>query len=212
MTTRHAPFAAFAITLLATPLAALPQNLKPGKDVLQAATLALPIDPAAQLQRRFEGGYADIAGHAEILRDLGLTPGQVRERWPLYTVDRLSDHRGSLAVFSANLVDRRGVHSLQTDDVPKGSTRNMPEVQLSFDTERGVRYLLDVVVYSGGQAFALVVGDTRTDGVPVFGHLLVIAPGTGHREKVRALPLGDAEFAARQFTLNFVSVTPIREK
>lgn len=76
------------------------------------------------------------------------------------------------------------------------------EVQVSFRTARGVRYLVDFVMDSAPQECAVVGGETRATQTPASGHLALIVEGTGREQKVRVLPLGDSQFSARRFTLS----------
>jgi hypothetical protein len=78
-----------------------------------------------------------------------------------------------------------------------------------LDTTNGARYLVDFMLDSADQQFAVVSGDTRTTQAPNSGHLALIVTGTGKEHKVRLLPLGDASYKARRFTLFGVTVTPI---
>jgi hypothetical protein len=82
-------------------------------------------------------------------------------------------------------------------------------VQLTLATTKGARYLVDFVLDSDAQQFAVVSGDTRTTQAPELGHLALVVSGTGKPHKVRVLPLGDATYKSRRFTLFRVTVTPI---
>ena len=62
---------------------------------------------------------------------------------------------------------------------------------------------------SAPQEFAVVSGDVRTTQTPEAGHLTLVVSGTGREHKVRVLPLGDAQYKARRFTLFNVTVTPL---
>jgi hypothetical protein len=144
------------------------------------------------------------------LEPLGLTAEQLATaRAVTYSAAHLEDASGALAVFYASVVKDRDRWVFWGEDLSKDTTRAGSEVQVTFATQSGTRYLVDFVLDSAEQQFAVVAGDTRTTQAPVSGHLALIVTGTGRAEKVRLLPLGDASFKSRRFTLFEVTVTPI---
>lgn len=195
-------------TLLCVPLAVAAQNnpVRLTDEVLEAAMLDVPLDPATRIDAA--SPPRDVGRRT--LEPLGLTAEQLATaRTARYSAARLEDAAGSLAVFYASVVKDRDRWVFWSEDFPRDATRVGSEVQLTFDTERGARYLVDFVLDSADQEFALVVGATRTTQVPEFGHLASVVTGTGREVKVRLLPLGDATFKSRRFTLYEVTVTPI---
>jgi hypothetical protein len=96
-----------------------------------------------------------------------------------------------------------------SEALSKETSREGSEVQLTLATTNGVRYLVDFAIDSDAQQFAVVSGDVRTTQAPQLGHLALIVTGTGKDHKVRLLPLGDANYKSRRFTLFRVTVTPI---
>jgi hypothetical protein len=112
-------------------------------------------------------------------------------------------------VFYASVVKDRDGWVFWGEDLPQETTRAGSEVQLTLETQNGARYLVDFVIDSAEQQFAVVSGDTRTTQAPELGHLALIVTGTGKAHKLRLLPLGDASFKSRRFTLFGVTVTPI---
>jgi hypothetical protein len=141
---------------------------------------------------------------------LGLREEQLAAaRAATYSPTRLEDATGRLAVYYSSLVKQGDRWVFWSEDLPRATARQAGEVQLSFDTARGVRYLVDFVMDSAAQEFAVVAGETRTTQTPASGHLALIVEGTGREQKVRALPLGDSQFSARRFTLFHVTVTPL---
>ena len=97
-----------------------------------------------------------------------------------------------------------------SEDLPKGTVRTAGEAQVSLATTQGARYLVDFVMDSAAQEFAVVSGDTRTTQTPIAGHLVLVVTGSGKQHKVRVVPLGDSQYQARSFTLFEVNVTPLR--
>jgi hypothetical protein len=196
------------VTLLLLPFAVSAQSnpVRLTTDVLEAATLDVPIDPAT----RVDPASLPRPIGRRTLEPLGLTAERlVTARAARYSAARLEDAAGSLAVFHASVVKNRDRWVFWSEDLPQEATRAGSEVQLTFDTENGARYLVDFVLDSAEQQFALVVGDTRTTQAPEFGHLALVVTGTGRDVKLRLLPLGDASFKSRRFTLFEVAVTPI---
>ena len=59
-----------------------------------------------------------------------------------------------------------------SEDLPTETTRAGSEVQLTLDLAKGTRYLVDFVLDSAEQQFAVVVGDMRTTQAPALGTLL----------------------------------------
>jgi hypothetical protein len=144
------------------------------------------------------------------LEPLGLEDEQLETPLALsYSATHLEDEAGALAVFYASVVKDEDHWVFWSEALPKETTREGSEVQLTLATTNGVRYLVDFVLDSDEQQFAVVSGDVRTNLAPSFGHLALIVTGTGKQHKVRLLPLGDASYKSRRFTLFRVTVTPI---
>lgn len=195
-------------TLLLSSLAASAQSNPVGltRDVLEAATLDVPIDPATRVDPASLPG--DLGRRA--LASLGLTAEQLAtERTATYSATKLDDELGSLTVFYASVVRDRERRVFWSEDLPRDAERASSEVQLTFDTQSGARYLVDFVLDSAEQEFAVVVGNTRTTQAPERGHVALVVTGTGREVKLRLLPLGDASFKNRRFTLFEVSITPL---
>ena len=112
-------------------------------------------------------------------------------------------------MFVASVVRDDGRWVFWSEAQSKDTTRQGSEVQLTIPTTNGVRYLVDFVLDSDEQQFAVVSGDARTTQAPALGHLALVVTGTGKQHKVRLLPLGDANYKSRRFTLFRVTVTPI---
>jgi hypothetical protein len=190
------------------PFAASGQNnpVRLTTEVLEAATLDLPIDPAT----RVDAASPPRNAGRRTLAPLGLTAEQLAAApTTTYSAARLGDAAGSLAVFYASVVKDRDAWTFWSEDQPRDSTRPSTEVQLTFDTENGARYLVDFLLDSAEQEFAVVVGTARTTLVPELGHLATVVTGTGREVKVRLVPLGDSTFKSRRFTLFEVQVTRI---
>jgi hypothetical protein len=190
------------------PLAAAAQNnpVRLTPEVLEAATLDLPIDPAT----RVDAASRPRDAGRRTLEPLGLTAEQLAgSATTTYSAARLGDAAGSLAVFYASVVKDRDAWVFSSEDQPRDGTRPSTEVQVTFDTDNGARYLVDFVLDSAEQEFALVVDATRTTRAPELGHLAAVVTGTGRDVKVRLVPLGDSSFKSRRFTLFEVKVTPI---
>ena len=176
-------------------------------DVLEASALGVPIDPATRVDPA--SMPRDIGRRT--LEPLGLTADQLAtERTVTYSVEHLEDATGTLEVYYASVVRDEGRWVFWSEDLPKETTRAGSEMQLTLDTQNGVRYLVDFVVDSAAQQFAVVSGETRTTSAAELGHIALVVNGTGREHKVRVLPLGDASFKSRRFTLFRVTVTPIR--
>ena len=188
-------------------LAALAQNpVRLTDDVFEANALGVPIDPATRIDPA--SMPRDIGRRT--LEPLGLTDKQLET--PLatsYSATHLADDAGALEVFYASVVRDDGRWVFWSEALPKDSTRQSSEVQLTLATTNGVRYLVDFVLDSDEQQFAVVSGDARTTQAPQLGHLALVVTGTGKEHKVRLLPLGDASYKSRRFTLFRVIVTPI---
>jgi hypothetical protein len=188
-------------------LSAFAQNpVRPSSEFFEANALGVPIDPVTRIdpaQRPRDIGR-------RVLEPLGLTTEQLAAaRAVTYSIQRLEDETGTLQVFYASVVKDEDRWVFWSEDLPKNDTRPGSEVQLTLDTTNGARYLVDFMLDSADQQFAVVSGDTRTTQAPNSGHLALIVTGTGKEHKVRLLPLGDASFKARRFTLFGVTVTPI---
>jgi hypothetical protein len=176
------------------------------RDVTSAAVTGVQIDPATQVDPARQPG--DLGRRS--LEPLGLTSEQLnRERAAVYSADRLGDDAGELAVFGASVVKQNGRWVFWSADLPTSVQPSRGETQVSFVAERGVRYLVDFALDSAEQDFAVVSGEKRTTEAPAFGHIALVVDGTGKRQKVRIVPLGDSQYAARRYTLFSVTVTPI---
>jgi hypothetical protein len=188
-------------------LAAPAQNpVKPTQELFEANALGVPIDPATRIDPATMP--RDIGRRT--LEPLGLRAEQLEE--PLatrYSPTHLEDDAGALEVFYASVVRDENRWVFWAEDLPKETSREGSEVQLTLATTSGVRYLVDFVIDSAEQQFAVVSGDVRTTQAPQAGHLALIVTGTGKEHKVRLLPLGDASYKSRRFTLFRVTVTPI---
>ena len=178
------------------------------RELMQASALGVPIDPATRMSIR-PRCRGDLGRRT--LEPLGLTAEQLATaRAVTYSAEHLEDASGALEVFYASVVkDRRSLGVLE-----RGSARRRPLARAArcssrSTTPKGARYLVDFVLDSAEQQFAVVSGDTRTTQAPALGHLALIVTGTGKDHKVRLLPLGDASFKSRRFTLFHVTVTPI---
>jgi hypothetical protein len=176
-------------------------------DAASAAITGVPVDPATRVV--VARPPAQIGRTA--LEALGLTREQLdTERAVTYSPTYLGDDTGRLAVFSASLLRQGQRWIFWSDDIPKAVVRPATEVQMTLDADRDARYLVDFVLQSGAQEFAVVIGDTRTSLAPSDGHIAVVITGTGRDQTIRVVPLGDAQTHARHFTLFDVIVTPIR--
>jgi hypothetical protein len=194
------------LLVLGPPLTLAQQPTPLTKDVTRAVLNDVQIDPATQVD---PARLPSDLGRRN-LEPLGLTSEQLhRERSTVYSATRLEDDRGELAVFGAGVVKQNGRWVFWSPDVAQTVPVKRGEAQVSFDTERDTRYLVDFALDSAEQSFAVVSGETRTTQAPSFGHVTLVVDGTGKRHKVRAVPLGDSQYAARRFTLFSVTVTPI---
>jgi hypothetical protein len=191
----------------AVPLAAFAQRPVPLTDeVLEANALGVPIDPVT----RIDPARIPRDLGRRTLEPLGLTEEQlVTARAATYSAQHLEDAGGALQVFYTNVVRDDGRWVFWAEDLPKEAARAGSEVQLTLATTSGTRYLVDFVMDSDEQQFAIVSGDTRTTQTPELGHLALIVTGTGRELTVRVLPLGDESRKSRRFTLFRVTVTPI---
>jgi hypothetical protein len=187
--------------------AASAQNpVRPTDDFLEANALGVPIDPVT----RIDPARMPSDLGRRTLEPLGLSTEQlVTARSATYSATRLEDASGALQVFYASVVKEGDRWVFWSEQLPNETTRAGTEVQLTLDVATGARYLVDFVLDSAEQNFAVVVGETRTTQAPAFGHLALIVTGTGREQKVRLLPLGDASYKSRRFTLFQVTVTPI---
>jgi hypothetical protein len=192
----------------AWPLAGVAQNtpVRPTDDVLEAIALDVPIDPATRVDPSTMP--RDIGRRT--LEPLGLGVDQLATaRAVTYSAGHLQDASGRLEVFYASVIKDGDRWVFWSEDLPKETVRAGSEVQLTLHTEKGARYLVDFMLDSAEQPFAVVAAERRTTQTPQFGHLALIVTGTGKDDKVRVLPLGDASFKSRRFTLFQVTVTPI---
>ena len=182
------------------------QPVKLPDNVTQAAIQGVPLDPATRLDpARLPGELGRRA-----LEALGLRAEQLATpRAATYSATRLEDAAGRLAVYYSSVVKQGDRWVFWSEDLAQETARLGGEVQVSFDTARDARYLVDFVMDSAPQEFAVVSGDARTTQTPEAGHLALIVTGTGREHKVRVLPLGDAQYKARRFTLFNVTVTPL---
>lgn len=197
------------VAVLGVPLAALAQRpVRLPDEVESASVMAVQLDPAtrvtvARLPRPIERG--------SVLETLGLTPEQLRtDLAATYSPTRLGDEAGRLAVFYASLVKQGDRWVFWSDELPKDVLRPSTELQVTFDAERDTRYLVDFVIDTAAQEFAVVSDEGRTTQTAADGHIAVVVAGTGRPQTVRVLPLGDAQTHARRLTFFQVSVTPLR--
>jgi hypothetical protein len=198
-------FASFAIVVW--PMTLCAQNpVRVTQDVLEASTLGVPIDPTTRVDRATMP--RDIGRRA--LERLGLTAERLATaRAATYSVQRLEDGAGALQVFYTSVVKEDDRWVFWAEDLPKDSARGGAEMQLRLATQSGTRYLVDFVLDSAEQQFAVVSGDTRTTQAAEAGHIALIVTGTGKDHTIRVIPLGDAAYKSRRFTLFHVTVTPI---
>lgn len=186
--------------------AAAQNPVRPTDELFEANALGVPIDP----ETRIDPATMPRDIGRRTLEPLGLTDEQLEASLATtYSATHLEDDAGALEVFYSSVVRDEGRWVFWSEDLPKETTRNGSEVQLTLATTSGVRYLVDFVIDSAEQQFAVVSGDLRTTQAPQFGHLALIVTGTGKEHKVRLLPLGDATYKSRRFTLFRVTVTPI---
>jgi hypothetical protein len=180
--------------------------VRPTQELFEANALGVPIDP----ETRIDPAQMPREIGRRTLGPLGLTAEQLET--PLatsYSATHLEDDAGALEVFYASVVKDENRWVFWSEALAKDTTREGSEVQLTLATTSGVRYLVDFVLDSDEQQFAVVSGDVRTTQAPQSGHLALIVTGTGKEHKVRLLPLGDATYKSRRFTLFRVTVTPI---
>ena len=180
--------------------------VRPTQELFEANALGVPVDP----ETRIDPAQMPRDAGRRTLEPLGLTAEQLET--PLatsYSATHLEDDAGALEVFYASVVKDENRWVFWSEALPKDTTRQGSEVQLTLATTNGVRYLVDFVLDSDEQQFAVVSGDVRTTQTPQFGHLALLVTGTGKAHKVRLLPLGDATHKSRRFTLFRVTVTPI---
>lgn len=206
MTTRFRSCALVLGVLAWLPVAVSQQPVKLPEEVERASILGVPLDPESRVDpARMPADFGRRA-----LDSLGLRAEQLAAaRAATYSATRLEDSSGELAVYSSSLVKQGDRWVFWSEDLPQETVRSGGEVQVTFDTARDGRYLVDFVMDSAPQEFAVVSGGARTTQMPVSGHLAVIVVGTGREHKVRVLPLGDSQFKARRFTLFHVTVTPL---
>ncbi|HEY3518637.1 MAG TPA: hypothetical protein VGL98_16430 [Gammaproteobacteria bacterium] len=189
------------------PLVALAQNpVRPTGEFFEANALGVPID----LATRIDPGSMPRDIGRRTLAPLGLTAEQLATaRAVSFSPTHLQDASGALEVFYSSVVRDDDRWVFWSEALPKESAREGSEVQLTLATTNGARYLVDFVLDSDEQQFAVVSGDTRTTQAPQLGHLALVVTGTGKEHKVRLIPLGDASYKSRRFTLFRVTVTPI---
>ena len=180
--------------------------VRPTQEFFEANALGVPIDP----ETRVDPGQMPRDIGRRTLEPLGLSADQLAtQRAVSYSAAHLEDASGALEVFHASVVKDEDRWVFWSEALPKDTAREGSEVQLKLATTNGARYLVDFVLDSDEQPFALVSGDARTTQTPQFGHVALIVTGTGKEHKVRLLPLGDATYKSRRFTLFRVTVTPI---
>ena len=180
--------------------------VKPAQELFEANALGVPIDP----ETRIDPGQMPRDIGRRTLEPLGLTADQLATaRAVSYSPTHLEDASGALEVFYASVVKDEDRWVFWSEALRKDTTREGSEVQLTLATTNGARYLVDFVIDSDEQPFAVVSGDVRTTQAPRLGHLALVVTGTGKEHKVRLLPLGDATYKSRRFTLFRVTVTPI---
>ena len=180
--------------------------VRPTQELFEANALGVPIDP----ETRIDPASMPREIGRRTLEPLGLSAEQlVTPRAISYSATHLQDASGALEVFYSSVVRDEGRWVFWCEALPKETAREGSEVQLTLATTNGVRYLVDFAIDSDEQQFAVVSGDVRTTQAPQVGHLALIVTGTGKEHKVRLLPLGDAAYKSRRFTLFRVTVTPI---
>ena len=180
--------------------------VRPTQDLFDANAAGVPIDPETRVDPA--SMPRDIG--RRVLEPLGLKDEQLEAALATsYSATHLEDDAGALEVFFASVVRDKGRWVFWSEALPKDATRQTSEVQLTIPTTKGVRYLVDFVLDSDEQQFAVVSGDARTTQAPQLGHLALVVTGSGKDHKVRLLPLGDATYKSRRFTLFRVIVTPI---
>ena len=180
--------------------------VRPTQELFEANALGVPIDP----ETRIDPASMPREIGRRTLEPLGLKDEQLETPLALsYSATHLEDDAGALEVFHASVVKDEDHWVFWSEALPKETTREGSEVQLTLATTNGVRYLVDFVLDSDEQQFAVVSGGVRTTQAPQYGHLALIVTGTGKQYKVRLLPLGDASYKSRRFTLFRVTVTPI---
>ncbi|HKV62319.1 MAG TPA: hypothetical protein VJO16_10425, partial [Candidatus Acidoferrum sp.] len=176
------------------------------QELFEANALGVPIDP----ETRIDPGQMPRDIGRRTLEPLGLRAEQlVTARAVSFSATHLQDASGALEVFYTSVIRDEDRWVFWSEALPKDTTREGSEVQLTLATTNGARYLVDFVIDSDEQQFAVVSGDARTTQAPRLGHLALVVTGTGKEHKVRLLPLGDATYKSRRFTLFRVTVTPI---
>jgi len=207
MSTKRFVGMAGLVTVMAWSCVALAQNpVRPADELFEANALGVPIDPATRVDPA--SMPRDIGRRT--LEPLGLREAQLATaRAATLSPTHLQDAAGALEVFYASVVRDDGRWVFWSEALPKETAREGSEVQLTLATANGTRYLVDFVIDSDAQEFAVVSGDMRTTQAPELGHLALVVTGTGKEHKVRLLPLGDASYKSRRFTLFRVTVTPI---
>jgi len=202
--TRHIVPGIIALATAAIGIAQQP--VKPSRELMRALQAGVPVDPATNVAPATMPSKLS----RRALTALGIKAEELQEdRATTYSATRLEDEKGRLSVFYASLVKQGGRWVFFGQDLPSETVRTGSELQLAFDTERDVRYLVDFALDSAAQNFAVVAGVSRVDQAPSSGHLALVVTGTSKRLTVRALPLGDEKHQTRDFTLFEVTVTPI---
>jgi hypothetical protein len=199
-------FALGIIVAATAALATAQEPVKPSRDLMRAIRAGVPVDPATGVVPASAPGKLS----RRTIEALGVKPEQLHEeRAATYTPTRLEDEKGRLSVFYASLVKQGSRWVFFGQELPAETVRTGSEIQFEFDTERDARYLVDFALDSAEQNFAVVTDEQRTDQAPAAGHLALVVTGTGKRLTLRVLPLGDANYQTRRFTLFQVTLTPV---
>jgi hypothetical protein len=199
-------FALGIIVAATAALATAQEPVKPSRDLMRAIRAGVPVDPATGVVPASAPGKLS----RRTIEALGVKPEQLHEeRAATYTPTRLEDEKGRLSVFYASLVKQGSRWVFFGQELPAETVRTGSEIQFEFDAERDARYLVDFALDSAEQNFAVVTDEQRTDQAPAAGHLALVVTGTGKRLTLRVLPLGDANYQTRRFTLFQVTLTPV---
>src|SRR5262245_32105030 len=134
------PAVAFGAVVLAALASAQQTPVKPSKETTQAATLAVPIDPATRVDpASFPGKLGRRA-----LTAVGVEQDQLHEdRAATYSATHLEDEHGTLTVYYASVVKQSSRWVFWAEELPQEPVRRGSEIQLAFDTQRDARYLVD---------------------------------------------------------------------
>src|SRR5688500_2141437 len=127
--------------------------VRPTQELFEANALGVPIDPEtridpASMPREISGRTLEPLGLADDQLDTPLATS--------YSPTHLEDDAGALEVFYASVVRDEGRWVFWSEALPKDTTRQGSEVQLTLATTNGVRYLVDFVLDSDEQEFAVV--------------------------------------------------------